>query len=311
MPSRNLPLTDSFPNIRPAVPTPPGHHPASPRFLLSLLSTAIYLSIPTLASQALQLILGSVSPRTVIPYLNFAIGKGIPAKQADELEAAVGLEHVCDVTTKDGSTPPPFHKALTFKSGPSQDSSVQRDEDALSPKIESLHLVQKDGSRHANEPDHLDSDSDEEDEDECGACFSYGPVSDKIGEAAACWLTRWGVDMLPYEEDIVERDENAARSQAEPGGTSILDIPVIWRRGGLTAKWARAVISSDAFFAPSERDRYNFACRVAEMRRQEGIDKAEEREWQELFSHGIYYMHMVKLPLTLLSLPLLMLEQVT
>ncbi len=52
-------------------------HPATPRFLLSLLATSIYLNIPSVTSQALTLVLCSVTPFTIIHYLRFAIGRGI------------------------------------------------------------------------------------------------------------------------------------------------------------------------------------------------------------------------------------------
>ena len=52
-------------------------HPATPRFLLSLLATSIYLNIPSVTAQALTLVLCSITPFTVIPYLRFAIGCGI------------------------------------------------------------------------------------------------------------------------------------------------------------------------------------------------------------------------------------------
>ena len=282
VPTRNVPLTDSFPHPKPSVPTPPGHHPATPRFLLSLLATAIYLSIPTIASQALQLILSSLGPQTVLPYLNFAIGKGLPEKQHNELEAAVGLGHVCNAVKAESV--PTVNKDSLPENG--------KIDTVLSPLLENFHIIQKEGPVDGKDSDQ--SGSDFEDEDDFGACYCYGPVSDKIGEAAACWLTRWGMDVLPYEEEIVEGTEAQKRQAVhDQGDVSNCDIPFLWRRGGLNAKWVRAIVSSDAFFCPSERDRYNFACRITELRRKEGIDKSEEKEWEELFSHGIYYMHMV------------------
>lgn len=81
------------------------HHPATPRFLLSLLATAIYLSVPSLASQAMSSILSTVGPHTVLKYLNFALGKhiGDMELEAGEPEAAVGLEHVAQIFDGDKS----------------------------------------------------------------------------------------------------------------------------------------------------------------------------------------------------------------
>ncbi|KIO16433.1 hypothetical protein M407DRAFT_33920 [Tulasnella calospora MUT 4182] len=84
--------------------------------------------------------------------------------------------------------------------------------------------------------------------------------------------------------------------------------PAIWsRNGGLTARWVRGLISSDDFFINGgERERYDFATRVVEMRRREvklasaieevegeaELDDQEEAEWEILFRSGFYYSHM-------------------
>jgi len=59
------------------------------------------------------------------------------------------------------------------------------------------------------------------------------------------------------------------------------------------AKWIRAVISSDSLFIGCERDRYDLAKAVVEMRRREGIVEEEEEEWTKMFTEGIYYPNMV------------------
>jgi hypothetical protein len=113
----------------------------------------------------------------------------------------------------------------------------------------------------------------------------YGAVSDKIGEATACWLARWGPDILPLEEtsgvSMPSLDRDAQR-------------PVIWARGGLNSKWIKALVSSDALFVKGERERYEFAKSVVDLRRRSRIDE-EEEEWTEMFSNGIYYANMVYL----------------
>lgn len=95
IPSTTHPLTPSFPEGIKFDDTPPGHQPATPRFLLSLLATAIYLSIPTVASQALESILKIIGPHTVMSCLNFALGKPIDTfESSGQPRAAVGLEQV-------------------------------------------------------------------------------------------------------------------------------------------------------------------------------------------------------------------------
>ncbi|SPO39831.1 uncharacterized protein PSFLO_05312 [Pseudozyma flocculosa] len=67
----------------------PDSHPATPRFLLSLLATSLYLNIPSITSQALTLVLCSLTPYTISHYLRFAIGRGIEgAVASSELETA-------------------------------------------------------------------------------------------------------------------------------------------------------------------------------------------------------------------------------
>ncbi|CAO1637313.1 unnamed protein product [Parajaminaea phylloscopi] len=51
--------------------------PATPRFLVSLLATSIYLGIPSLTNSTLTLILASFTPFTVSTYLRFALGNPI------------------------------------------------------------------------------------------------------------------------------------------------------------------------------------------------------------------------------------------
>ncbi|KAE8216874.1 hypothetical protein CF327_g65 [Tilletia walkeri] len=52
-------------------------HPATPRFLLSLLATSIYLGIPSVTTHVITLILYSITPFTIMHYLRFATGQTI------------------------------------------------------------------------------------------------------------------------------------------------------------------------------------------------------------------------------------------
>ena len=74
-------------------------------------------------------------------------------------------------------------------------------------------------------------------------------------------------------------------------------VPVIWDRGGLSVEWICALASADTLFVRGERERYDFARAVVELRRRHGILQEEEDAWTKLFEEGIHYCHMVR-PLT-------------
>jgi hypothetical protein len=250
----------------------------TPRFLLSLLATAIYLSIPSVAGQSLRHILTTVGPTTVIRYLNFAIGKGIGPGEENAPEAAVGLEHLAEIP-KPGTT----------------------DVASISSKLASLPMDDDETRKEDPAEALFDEDCEEEPADE--RHFIYGGVSDKVGEATACWLTRWGYDMLTYEEDEssstgVISGSSLKRSPHNVSSTVVFTnasqpIPLIWRRGGLDAHWARAILASDLLFVRGERERYEMAKAVLELRRKGGINEEEEREFTKLFENDIHFMHMV------------------
>jgi hypothetical protein len=93
---------------------------------------------------------------------------------------------------------------------------------------------------------------------------------------------------------------------------------VVFGKGGLHAKFIRALLSSDSFFVESEMGRYKAARKVLELRRRaredisagdlgaspssipigEGEDEddeewEDEEEMEKVFTDGIYYTHMV------------------
>ncbi|KAJ6539673.1 hypothetical protein B0H19DRAFT_1222802 [Mycena capillaripes] len=253
VPSTSQPLTSAFPftsvDLRP--PTPSGHHPGTPRFLLSLLATSVYLSIPSLAAHALASILRTMGPYTVMQYLDFALGKPIGPPDPDwhEPDAAVGLEHIAQLIPDEASF------------------------------AASLHSVDTDDSRSEKE-------------------FTYGAISDKIGEAAACWLARWAPDMLAFEERKAGTGTALAptlsrrRAKSDAVVSDHSAVPTIWDRGGLSVAWVCALVSADTLFVRGERERYDFARSVVELRRRHGILQEEEDAWKTLFEQGIYYCHM-------------------
>ncbi len=145
--------------------------------------------------------------------------------------------------------------------------------------------------------------------------YFYGAVGNRIGEAAACFLTRWGVDLFAVEEDALRPNSSTSAPSPSPPppafaapsssvrGTAgdvnigtISNAARIWTRA-LSARWVRGLISSDAFFVQGELKRYEFARRVVELRRSlNGVIHEEEREWRKLFEEGIYYSNLVSDP---------------
>ena len=332
---------------------PPDQHHASPRFLLSLLATSLFLSIPSVASQALTSILKTVGPTTAVRYLNFAIGKGIGEPESEEPEAAVGLEGVAEIVKDDeedsiidsAATPIETPRALTSEELSEKLKGLSMEFDRIGDKdilTNHLDVKKEDPSDLASESSRILEHSHTPHSPE--PTLFYGGVSDKIGEAAACWLARWGVDMLRRElqeasayaealgsssrimsssKDIVSptpRRSSVTRKRATTIPSDGLPVrpptfaaqtmktvqesvpvtietqtPVIWRRGGLDARWVRGVLSSDWLFVAGEKERYDMARSVVDMHRAEGISPEEELEFDHLFSQGIYYANMVRL----------------
>jgi hypothetical protein len=280
------PLTPSFPSPPPPDPAPPNHHPATPRFLLSLLATATYLSIPSVSALALSLLLSSIGPYTVVRYLNFAIGKGIGPPDDNEPPCAVGLEHIGkeEASTSSGSS-------VRSNNDAAPDSPINgaaRKMSAMTVRSSSTSSTDE-GEGDGDQETYRDNTG-----DDSGPMFYYGAVSDKIGESCACWLARWGTDILPLEEtyagialDVPETTSTLTHSQSTPIPTTSTSSsfiivapiassaaarratlpsslsapephllrtthsfvpPTLWNVGGLTPIWVRGVISSDVFF---------------------------------------------------------------
>ncbi|KAF8349856.1 hypothetical protein F5887DRAFT_942684 [Amanita rubescens] len=259
IPSTTQPLSSSFYDGFTWGKRPDNQHPASPWFLLSLLATATFLSIPTVAAQALSCILSTIGPHTVVSYLKFALGDHIGPPDDTDLDAAVGLEHVAQL----------FDDCDDDKTDSSEDS--HSDQPTSSDDILGLQV------RKGNP---IDSDGDKP--GSASPVFYYGTVSDKIGEACACWLARWGSDMLDCEEILEGIHPNPSSNP----------IPPIWRRGGLSPKWIATLLAADTLFVRGECERYEVARRAVEIRRRSGILLAEEAEWSNVFEESIYYENM-------------------
>ncbi|KAF4572438.1 hypothetical protein EYR36_006943 [Pleurotus pulmonarius] len=328
VPTATNPLSPSFPTTsKPSIQasTPEGNHPVTPRFLLSLLATSLFLSIPSLASDALSMILNSVGPWTAVGYLRFATGKGIGWNgewgewDSEDKEAAVGLERVAtlledqDDKVADSTTKADLLDVESDLSNRMAESHIGDGGESISPSSSSSSLgssIGKHGMHAAPEPS-----------------FYYGAISDKIGQAVACWLARWGGDMFAYE--IKKDTKHAALSPADRLFTrsmahlrqramTIPDtrpstslgspaspatrrsekieeplVPAVWGSGGLDARWVSALLSADTLFVRGERERYDLAAAIVELRRrQQGILPEEESIWSGLFERGIYYSNM-------------------
>ncbi|KAG2070691.1 hypothetical protein BDR04DRAFT_1076522 [Suillus decipiens] len=304
IPNTSHPLTPSF--FGPPLPfdTPKGHQTASPQLLLSLLATAVYLSIPSMASLAVNCIMNTIGPYTVIPYLNFAIGKAIEAHPDHKNEAAVGLENIGQPVTSQS-------RSSSTSRSPLRTSSTKQDPaDDLSDKLLDLDVQKEDPA----EFDEAQSEPDDGPVRE--PHFHYGLLSDKIGEAAACWIARWGADMLIYEEKAscgpelpvtpvpipAQNVSSRKRADTMPAKPSTFSeptvpephvIPVIWARGGLNSKWVRHILGSDLLFVKGEKERYDMACTIVELRRRQGIDEEEEKDWEMMFRESIYYANLL------------------
>jgi hypothetical protein len=140
--------------------------------------------------------------------------------------------------------------------------------------------------------------------------FDYGALSQKVGESAACWLARWGADILPLEQQthiasglggvsapIPLAGRPRRNTDASPNlapGIPPSQVPKIWSRGGISTAWACALLGSDLLFVRDEKERYDIAKSVFELRRQQGdMTPDEDSSWTKLFSEGIYYSNVV------------------
>lgn len=207
------------------------NHPATPRFLLSLLATSTYLGIPSIVSEAVTLITCSLTPFTVSHYLNFALGAGIfGAVEAKERRESGS----CEVWDWELEGP-----AWGLASLSTQDFSYtsDTDDDSFVRQTRKLHIEEdrtesplSDGSVPSDQGTKLSSATEQgskcmreassaqekggvlQDMSSSPAAgnaskdrrpqFYYGTQSDRIGQVCSCWLLRWGTDILLAEEQI-------------------------------------------------------------------------------------------------------------
>lgn len=255
-------------------------------------------------------------------YISFALGKGIgdpdPEYDWDEPEAAVGLESVAELIEEEG-------EGVLEDLGDYHVLSPTPKEEKLAGETYLDDTMKQCGSPTVSSfPDQARVDTSSS--STSAVEYNYGGLCDKVGEAAMCWLTRWGMDVYRFEQDEMTRNLEPMGEQQQAfahlshvtspvtrkraatiPSSSPADIassskplfhieaavPRIWRRGGLTASWVRQVLSSDSLFVLGEKERYDLCRNIVDFRRREGIDPEEEVEWDTLFQRGIYYSTMV------------------
>lgn len=290
---------------------------------MSLLATSVYLSIPAITTQALSTILSTIGPHTVLQYLDFACGKPITQVEGHEDldNAAVGLEGVAEMFRADSTRASP---AVSIRT-----SRTVRKRDLPENDLEALYLegVKSEGLRF-DSASMAGSDSESDAGSDHTPSYHYGAVSDKIGESCVCWLARWGADILTWEENywdaqittpsafqdlsasnsfppsrprtIPTRVDSSSPSHSKESGTLVkfpyrpTGVPMIWSPEGLSPHWIKALVSADTLFVRDEKERFELAKRVVELRRRlDGVSERYEKVWRDMFDHGIFYANLV------------------
>ncbi|QRW05007.1 hypothetical protein RhiLY_04006 [Ceratobasidium sp. AG-Ba] len=200
IPSNQHPLTQSFPVASPSSPAPQGSHPATPRFLLSLLATANFLHIPSVTSQALLLVLSTIGPWTISRYFGFAIGQGIGTPDRDEPHSAAGLDAI--------GQPAP---AVAPKISPNQPIKIEEVSPQEEEEDEDLVKVSSLGNHEALFPkDRVTSAASQLTLDDTRSVYTY-TEQDEDGTP-----TRWGADILGLEEAVEAQSYPPAPKLAAP-----------------------------------------------------------------------------------------------
>jgi hypothetical protein len=153
-----------------------------------------------------------------VRYLNYAIGRGIGGEDEGpgaDPHAAVGLEHIGkDLSPQVDDGPSVAHSLhASSHAADSRSASVH-----MSMHIDELELETKLGEMHLHEQQQDDGAS------SAGRpAYFYGAVGNRIGEAAACFLARWGVDLFAAEEDGQPGAPAFAAASPSRGMTTIDD----------------------------------------------------------------------------------------
>ncbi|KAL7424298.1 hypothetical protein Q5752_001888 [Cryptotrichosporon argae] len=312
LPTPQQPLTPSLASIPDLLPVhlslPPSTHLATPRLLLALIATATYLGVQPLLREAVAMVLRTVGPVTVTRYLGFATGDGIgePEWEDQDDEGARGLEQVhrrinAYSTNGEPHTEPELsgdvsHSISTRASVDSSGASLSADDEVKcgvpAASVSGVSRSMSDASSRTLPRRSLADISVHS--DAAPLPHFYGFVSNKIGEACVCWLSRWGADVLAAEVAC------ATEADTKRGAHN---VPAVWGAAGIPAVFARGVLSSDTLFVKGEMERYKLARSVLELRRkgweeareegdEEGLWDEQEAEIERVFAEGVYYSHM-------------------
>lgn len=219
--------------------------PATPRFLLSLLATSIYLGIPALTSAATTLIMASFTPFTLSTYLSFALGKPIlGAAEARKREYERGtqsshdghlwdweLEGPCWGLDHIGIPHPLDDADISSSSSASTSHHQQRpdldeDDQISNDGGSSLHTRDRTASSSPSTPRRTTQQQQQHQRPSMSRAnttatsstsphlaaaplLDYGQISHQIAESAFCYLHRWAADIAAVEEEKWEYDQAA------------------------------------------------------------------------------------------------------
>ncbi|PWN29118.1 hypothetical protein BDZ90DRAFT_231117 [Jaminaea rosea] len=218
-----------------------GKMPATPRFLISLLATSIYLGIPSLTSSTLTLVQSSFTPYTISTYLRFALGQPIvgagtqreeetwdwelegPCWGLDGIGRWTGeedLEELEDEEDADVQFVSERTRGMAFDTNIKRESSNDEDdeegEDSKARSISPLRRAKQQqdtsnpamaGSADAGASAMPSGPSGLSAALSATPAFDYGPLSHRIGEACFCYLSRWGGEIAAEEQDKWIHDE--------------------------------------------------------------------------------------------------------
>ncbi|EGG08915.1 uncharacterized protein MELLADRAFT_115898 [Melampsora larici-populina 98AG31] len=300
--------------------TIPNLQPASPTFLVSLLVCSDYLGMSDLAQDTIQLIRKTITPFTIVRYLTFSDGRSIDDEMT-ELERNQSCSTLEQISQLD-----PITTSSTTTS--IHELQVSRNE--------SFEFIKE--SNLNSEHQHHSIEDNQEEED---IILSHGAPAQQIGQACASWLSKWSTELLSLEEALIDQDEFELLPIGSHESRVLERWPWlkrpemrIWREiGGLSSKWIRVLISSDALFISrdisgpidqsssssagigGEWERYGLARRVVELRERERMRLSIETGFQEdhptkilpdpelcrIFEDGIYFSHLTFEQLSFIS----------